>query len=55
MTCSSCVQLIESSLKRLEGIEEASVALATMKCVVQYKPEILGVRKIIQTIEVFPD
>jgi Cu+-exporting ATPase len=52
MTCSSCVQLIESALKRLEGVEKASVALSTSKCVVEYEPEIIGIRKIIQTVEV---
>ena len=42
MTCSSCVHLIESTLKKNRGIEEVSVALATKRGKVKFDPSILG-------------
>ncbi|KAM7179852.1 copper-transporting ATPase 2 isoform 2-T2 [Macrochelys suwanniensis] len=51
MTCASCVHNIESKLTRTNGIFYASVALATSKAHIQFDPEIIGPRDIIQIIE----
>uniref|UniRef100_A0A8C8SGL3 Copper-transporting ATPase 2 n=1 Tax=Pelusios castaneus TaxID=367368 RepID=A0A8C8SGL3_9SAUR len=51
MTCASCVHNIESKLTRTNGIFYASVALATCKAHIQFDPEIIGPRDIIQIIE----
>ncbi|XP_043360397.1 copper-transporting ATPase 2 isoform X2 [Dermochelys coriacea] len=51
MTCASCVHNIESKLTRTNGIFYASVALATSKAHIQFDPEIIGPRDIVQIIE----
>ncbi|XP_067419165.1 copper-transporting ATPase 2 [Emydura macquarii macquarii] len=51
MTCASCVHNIESKLTRTNGIFYASVALATCKAHIQFDPETIGPRDIIQIIE----
>ncbi|CAI9578482.1 unnamed protein product [Staurois parvus] len=51
MTCASCVHNIESRLRRMPGILQASVALATCKAQVKFDPEVVGPRDIIQVIE----
>src|SRR6266536_2886075 len=38
MTCASCVRRIEKALARVEGVEQASVNLATEKATVAYDP-----------------
>ncbi|KAJ7401966.1 ATPase copper transporting beta [Pitangus sulphuratus] len=51
MTCASCVHNIESKLVRTDGIFYASVALATCKAHIQFDPEVIGPRDIIQIIK----
>jgi P-type Cu+ transporter len=41
MTCASCVSRIERGLNKLEGVDEASVNLATEKATVTYDPAVL--------------
>ncbi|NXA79705.1 ATP7B ATPase, partial [Thryothorus ludovicianus] len=53
MTCASCVHNIESKLMRTNGIFSASVALATSKAHIQFDPEIIGPRDIINVIKEF--
>ncbi|NXF71719.1 ATP7B ATPase, partial [Sclerurus mexicanus] len=53
MTCASCVHNIESKLMRTNGIFYASVALATCKAHIQFDPEIIGPRDIINIIKKF--
>lgn len=43
MTCASCVANVERSLKRTDGVEEASVNLATEKAQVVYDDAVLSV------------
>src|ERR671939_569346 len=38
MTCASCVRRIEKALKKVDGVAEASVNLATEKARVVYDP-----------------
>ncbi|XP_044300101.1 copper-transporting ATPase 2 isoform X1 [Varanus komodoensis] len=51
MTCASCVHNIESKLTKTPGVISASVVLATSKANVQFDPEVVGPRDIIQMIE----
>ncbi|XP_068123226.1 copper-transporting ATPase 2 isoform X2 [Hyperolius riggenbachi] len=51
MTCASCVRNIESRLLRMPGILKATVALSTCKALVNFDPEVIGPRDIIQVIE----
>ena len=41
MSCASCVARVEKSLKKLPGVVDASVNLATEKAVVSYAPKML--------------
>ena len=52
MTCSSCVSLIEQTLAASGGIKSASVALATGKARVEFDPNKIGPRDIINIINV---
>ena len=52
MSCSSCVSLIERTLATSSGIKSASVALATGKAVVEFDPNKIGPRDIINIINV---
>src|ERR1051326_6704903 len=40
MTCASCVRRIEKALNRVQGVQEASVNLATEKARVLYDPAV---------------
>ncbi len=42
MTCAACVRRIEQGLKDLDGVEQASVNLATEKAAVEYDPDLLS-------------
>ncbi len=51
MTCAACAQRIEKVLKKLEGVESASVNLATEKASVTYDPQKLRLSSIREAIE----
>lgn len=51
MTCASCVDTVRKSLSDLEGVEEASVNLATEKATVVFDPERLSTRDMKESIE----
>ncbi|WP_019413640.1 heavy metal translocating P-type ATPase [Paenisporosarcina sp. TG20] len=50
MTCASCVQTIEKATRKLAGVIESNVNLATEKLVVQYDPTIVSVSDITQAV-----
>ncbi|XP_072758605.1 copper-transporting ATPase 1 isoform X2 [Anoplolepis gracilipes] len=50
MTCASCVNKIESTVKKLPGIRSAVVALATQRGKFKYDAEKIGVRDIVESI-----
>nr|CAD7432511.1 unnamed protein product [Timema monikensis] len=50
MTCSSCVNKIESAVKKLRGVQSASVALTTQRGKFGFDSEITGPRDIIDVI-----
>src|SRR5688572_13520822 len=51
MTCASCVVRIEKKLKKLPGIEEASVNLATEKATIVYQPTLTAPAQMKQAVE----
>ncbi len=51
MTCASCVARVERALKRLPGVLEAAVNLATERASVRYLPAALGPEDIAAAIE----
>ncbi len=51
MTCANCAQTIERGLKKLDGVLEASVNLATEKAVVTYIPGQVTRRDLVRQIE----
>ena len=52
MTCSSCVVIIERTVRKLPGVYSASVALTTKKGYFEYDPTLTGPRQIIHAIKV---
>ena len=51
MTCASCAQTIEKALKKTEGVEEATVNLATEKATVVYNQAVTSYTEIKKAIE----
>jgi len=51
MTCASCVRRVERSLAKVDGVERASVNLATERATVSFRPEIVGPDALRQAIE----
>lgn len=50
MTCASCAARIEKSLKKAEGVTDATVNLATERATVHFDPAVTGVDNIVCTI-----
>jgi len=50
MTCAGCVRNVERALKKTEGVDEASVNLATERASVQFDPSEVEVNHIIQRV-----
>lgn len=50
MTCSSCVNTIETNLVQLKGVKDVQVALATNKAKIKYNPNEIGLRSIVDRI-----
>ena len=50
MTCAACAARIERSLAKAEGIEEASVNLATERAMVRFDPQLTQIDRIVETI-----
>jgi P-type Cu+ transporter len=51
MTCASCVRRIEKALSKVEGVEEASVNLATEKAHVVYDPNLASLEHLTAAVE----
>ncbi len=51
MTCASCAVNIESALKKLKGIRQASVNFATQNAWVEYNPEAVSPQTMRQTVQ----
>src|SRR5467141_3255654 len=51
MTCANCVATIERNLRKLDGVQAATVNLASERAAVEYDPAKLGQPAIIARIE----
>jgi len=51
MTCAACVRAVERAVKKLNGIENAEVNLATEKLTVSYDPYLIRVSEIKKAVE----
>jgi Cu+-exporting ATPase len=51
MTCAACSARVERGLKKIDGVGEASVNLATEKALVTYDPARVGKAKFIEAIQ----
>jgi Cu+-exporting ATPase len=51
MTCAACVNRIEKGLRKIEGVSEAQVNLATERATVLYYPEKVGKSEFRKTVE----
>jgi len=51
MTCANCVLTIERNLKRMPGVEEVSVNLATEKASIVYNPAMLDITEVKDLVE----
>jgi Cu+-exporting ATPase len=51
MTCAGCVRNVERALKKTEGVDEASVNLATERASVSFDPAQLTVNHLIQRVQ----
>ncbi len=51
MTCASCVRRIEKALSKVDGVEEASVNLATEKAHVVYDPDVASLERLTAAVE----
>jgi Cu+-exporting ATPase len=50
MTCASCVARVEKTLKRLPGVSDATVNLATERATVRYEPDHVGLDNFVQAV-----
>jgi Cu+-exporting ATPase len=50
MTCAACVAAVEKSLKRIDGVKEAVVNLATEKASVRYNPKKVSILNLRQAV-----
>lgn len=51
MTCASCVKRVEDTIRDLEGVETASVNLATEKAQVTYQPGVIRESQIMEAVK----
>ena len=51
MTCASCAMRIEKGLKKVPGVKDASVNLATEKATVTFDPEQTGIEQMVQKVD----
>src|SRR5437588_7442654 len=51
MTCASCAMRIEKGLKKVPGVKDASVNLATEQAAVTFDPVLTNVEQMVQKVE----
>src|SRR3954452_12226622 len=52
MTCASCVMRVEKRLKKVPGVTEAAVNLATERATVTYRPDEANAAALVKAVEV---
>jgi Cu+-exporting ATPase len=51
MTCASCVRRVERSLRKVDGVRDASVNLATERALVHYDPERVSLDALLSAVD----
>lgn len=51
MTCAACVARVERGLKKVQGVQDVSVNLATERATVTFDPALIGPAALIQTVQ----
>jgi Cu+-exporting ATPase len=51
MTCASCVARVERALKKVPGVQEASVNLAAERARVRFDPSMVGIQELVAAVE----
>lgn len=51
MSCASCVNHIEKNVRKMDGIKDITINLATEKATINYNEEIVSIASIVKTIE----
>ncbi len=51
MTCANCVATVERNLKKVDGVENASVNLSSERATVVFSPELTGIQKIVERVQ----
>ncbi len=51
MTCANCVQNVERALRKVDGVLEANVNLATERATVEYIPAVVDLRTLTKAVE----
>jgi Cu+-exporting ATPase len=51
MTCASCVARNEKALRKVEGVDDASVNFATEKATIAFDPEVVSADKLVHAVE----
>ncbi len=51
MTCASCVNTIETGVRKLEGVHEISVNLMTEKAKIIYNPDIIEIKDLVKAVQ----
>jgi Cu+-exporting ATPase len=51
MTCANCVATVERNLKKLDGVQGASVNLSSERATVEFDPNLLGLPDLISRVE----
>jgi P-type Cu+ transporter len=50
MTCANCVAAVEKGIRRLDGVVDVSVSLASERATVRYRPELLSRGEIVEQV-----
>jgi Cu+-exporting ATPase len=53
MTCANCAMNIERGLKKLQGVKEAAVNFASEEAIINFNPQQLNIREVVQKIHDF--
>ncbi len=51
MTCASCVARNEKALRKVEGVDDASVNFATEKATIAFDPEVVSADELVHAVE----
>ncbi len=51
MTCANCVATVERNLKKVAGVQYASVNLSSERATVEFDPELTGLEELVQRIQ----